>query len=86
MGNPFNRSNHARMGSTARTDQNQGGGNKKAGLVPTMALTQASAIAYNVRHLPKSMAVMKITVFPNVKPSRPVDGRPLNYIGQGGNY
>lgn len=79
MGNPFKRTNGARMGSTVQTVQNQGGGNKKAGLVPTMAMTEAKTIAYNVRHLPKSAAVMKITLFPNVKQSRPIQIRPGNY-------
>jgi len=29
--NPFRKSNHSRMGSSAYTDSNQGGGSKKAG-------------------------------------------------------
>jgi hypothetical protein len=79
MGNPFKRTNGARMGSTVQTVQNQGGGDKKAGLVPTMNLTEAKNIAYNVRHLPQSAAVMKINLYKNVKPSRPIYIRPTNY-------
>ena len=79
MGNPFKNTNGARMGSTVQTVQNQGGGDKKAGLVPTMAMTESRWISYNVRHLTKTAAVMKITLFPNVKQSRPIQIRPGNY-------
>ena len=59
------------------SNQNQGGGNKKAGLVPTATLTEETWIAYNINGLPKSNAFMNITVNPNVRPSRPVGSRPM---------
>lgn len=67
-------------------NQNQGGGPKKAGLVPTADIPVAVFVAYKNRHLPQPMSFMRLTVNPNVKPSRPIYGRPQNYIGQGGNY
>jgi len=67
-------------------NQNQGGGPKKAGLAPTADIPAAAFIAYSNRHLPKPLSVMRFTVNPNVKQSRPIYGRPINYIGQGGNY
>jgi len=73
---PFNTSNHSRMGSTAITVQNQGGGSKKAGLVPTMNMTMATFIAYKIRHLPQSQKVMSMNLYKNVRPSRPIGIRP----------
>jgi hypothetical protein len=67
-------------------NQNQGGGPKKAGLAPVANIPAATFIAYSNRHLPKPLSVMRFTVNPNVKQSRPIYGRPQNYIGQGGNY
>lgn len=37
QGNPFSTSYRSSMGSNATTDQNQGGGAKKAGLFPSVA-------------------------------------------------
>jgi hypothetical protein len=76
---PFNTSNHSRMGSTARTVQDQGGGSKKAGLVPTMNMTMSRWIAYNVRGLPKSQKVMSMNLYSNVRQSRPIGIRPDNW-------
>jgi hypothetical protein len=76
---PFNTSNNSNMGSNATTVQNQGGGSKKAGLVPTMNLTMATAIAYNVRHLPQSQNVMRMNLYRNVRQSRPIYVRPANW-------
>lgn len=67
-------------------NQNQGGGSKKAGLVPVMKMTSAINIAYTNRGLPKSMGVMKLPLVSTVKQSRPVQTRPQNWIGMGGNY
>ena len=67
-------------------NQPQGGGPKKAGLVPTATGPYGMFINYKVRHLPQSRATMAITMFPNVRQSRPISGRPENYIGSGGNY
>lgn len=86
MGNPFRRSNHARLTSTARTNQNQGGGNKKAGLVPTAVLPAAVWIGYRNRGLPKSAVQMAFTLNPRVQQSRPIGGNPLNYYGKFDKY
>ena len=67
-------------------NQNQGGGNKKAGLVPTMRMTSAMWIGLTNRGLPKSMNVMKLPLISTVKQSRPTQVRPQNWIGMGGNY
>ena len=66
--------------------QNQGGGDKKAGLVPLMAMTSARWIGYNNRGLPKPMSVMKLPLVSKVQQSRPIQTRPQNWIGMGGNY
>lgn len=62
-------------------NQNQGGGDKKAGLAPSVMKTTASTIAFRNRGLPKSRLAMTITLFPKVHQSRPIDGRPVNYTG-----
>jgi hypothetical protein len=80
-GNPFRSRNKARMGSISRTNQNQGGGEKKAGLPPTMALTQQRNLAFRHRHpilLP--MSVLIKTANPNVNPTRPIGSIPKNYV------
>tara|TARA_B100000927_G_C16209373_1_gene366909 strand:+ start:341 stop:574 length:234 start_codon:yes stop_codon:yes gene_type:complete len=59
------------------TNQNQGGGDKKAGLVPTETASVATTVAYNVRGLPKSLNMMTVTANPNVRQSRPIGIRPL---------
>lgn len=59
------------------TNQNQGGGDKKAGLVPTETASVATAISYKVKGLPKSLNVMTVTVNPNVRQSRPIGIRPM---------
>ena len=50
------------------------GGSKKAGLVPA-ATSTATRIDYSVRGLPQLASVMATTLFPNVKPSRPISMR-----------
>lgn len=67
-------------------NQNQGGGDKKAGLAPTAILPSAKYIAYRNRGLPKSMDVMKLPLVSTVRQSRPIATRPENWIGMGGNY
>ena len=59
------------------TNQNQGGGDKKAGLVPTETASVAAAISYKVKGLPKSLNVMTVTANPNVRQSRPIGIRPM---------
>ena len=58
------------------SNQNQGGGDKKAGRVPN-GLTEATNVAYTVNGLPKSNAFMAIPANPNVRPSRPIGSRPM---------
>lgn len=76
----MNASNRSRNVNSI-ANQNQGGGSKKAGLVPLATATRASQIAFHERGLPKSRRVMMITMFPKVRQSRPIDGRPVNYTG-----
>ena len=82
MGNPFRRSNNARLSSTARTNQNQGGGVKKAGLPPTAAVPAAKWLGYKHRGLPLSGVRMAFTANPNVKPSHGIGAKPQNYYGK----
>lgn len=61
------------MGSNTVTTQTQGGGNKKAGFGRPMAYTQATRVAFEGRGKGiNNLALMKLTVNPNVKPSRPI--------------
>ena len=81
----MNGSKKARYESSI-VNQNQGGGNKKAGLVPTAILPAAKWIGYRNRGQPRSMAVMKLPLVSTVRPSRPIGTLPQNWIGMGGNY
>lgn len=54
-GNPFSASNRNVMGSNAWTDQNQGGGSKKAGLAPRVGLDSWGKIYYNERGLTNTL-------------------------------
>ena len=67
-------------------NQNQGGGDKKAGLVPVMKMTSVINIAYNTRGYPKSMAVMKLPLVSTVKQSRPIQTRPQVWNGAFGTH
>lgn len=63
-------------GSRARymssiTNMPQGGGNMKAGMVP-YARTSAVMVAYRERAYPQLMSVMQTTMYPGVRPSRPI--------------
>jgi len=71
----MNASKRSRLASSI-SNQNQGGGDKKAGRVPN-GLTEATNIAYAINGLPKSNAFMAITANPNVRPSRPIGSRPM---------
>ena len=55
-------------------NQPQGGGNSKAGLIPTAILTSASRVAFRNRGQPKSLPVMQFTLFPKAVESRPTGG------------
>jgi hypothetical protein len=81
-GNPFRaKASRSRLGSTARTNGNQGGGEKKAGLPPTMRLTQASNLAFRHRHpILLSMASLIQTANPRVNPTHPISSQPKNFL------
>ena len=82
-GNPFRRSNSAKLTtSSARTNQNQGGGNKKAGLVPTAVMPTAVWRAYRAHAQPKPMSVMRMPLTTNVRPGRPIGSNSVNYYGK----
>jgi hypothetical protein len=81
----FRGSNKAQMGSNSQTVQNQGGGKKKAGLGRPMAYTSASHVAFKNRGKGiNNLATMRLTVNPNVNPSRPISsmgmGAPNTYF------
>jgi len=71
----MNGAKRARYASSI-SNQNQGGGSKKAGRVPN-GLTEATNVAYAIHALPKSNEVMAITANPNVRQSRPIGSRPM---------
>lgn len=83
MPTPFsNKASHSLTArSSARTNVNQGGGNKKAGLVPTAILTRATWLGYKHRGLPRTAVQMAFTANPRVNPSKPISGKPQNYYG-----
>ena len=62
----------ANYGSTV--NQPQGGGNSKAGLIPTAILSSASRVAFANRGQPRSLKFMMTTVFPKAVESRPTGG------------
>ncbi len=72
----MNGAKRARYASSI-SNQNQGGGNKKAGQVPTGTLTEERWLAYRGAGLPRSNAFMSTTVNPNVRQSRPIGSRPM---------
>ena len=64
------------------TNRNQGGGDKKAGLVPRVGKDYMFAVYAP----PTSLKQLSFTMFPNTRSSRPITGVPKNYIGDGGRY
>ena len=64
------------------TTQNQGGGNKKAGLVPTETASVAQATAYRVSGYPKSVHFMMRDLYPGQPKcmARPIGLRPMTYF------
>jgi len=68
----WSRSNRAQMGSTAITDQNQGGGSKKAGFPYIVGRTSWSSIAITNISLQRAMT----TKLPLANPSRGIGNRP----------
>ena len=71
----MNGSNRVRS-MASLTNQNQGGGPKKAGLVPTEAISTAQRETYAARGYLKPLSTMQFTMNPKVKQSRPVWVRP----------
>ncbi len=67
----------ANYGSTV--NQNQGGGSKKAGTVPTANESVATKLAFDHYGYPKSVYVMSLTKFPNTRESRPIGSLATNY-------
>ena len=60
--------------ASSLSNQNQGGGNAKAGLVPK-ATSAAGLIAFKVRHLPQPMSFMMLPLNNNVRKSRSIGMR-----------
>jgi hypothetical protein len=58
-------------------NQNQGGGSKKAGLVPLATKTEAKMIALRTRGYPQSRKFMSMTINPRVSQSANI-GRRMN--------
>ena len=54
------------------TNQNTGGGNKKAGFPPAIGVTTSMQLSLRDRHLPQTAKTLAITVNPKVSPSRPI--------------
>ena len=77
--NPFRKSNHSRMGSSAYTDSNQGGGSKKAGFPYQIGRPYGSSIIFNATDpfAGKCCTLTKINTlrFPLAKQSRPIGSR-----------
>jgi len=75
QGNMFSASNHARMFSNAITDQNQGGGDKKAGF-PHM-IGRDSWTSIYLKNTSQNLKVLQFTVNPHVRQSRGVGHGPF---------
>lgn len=84
-GNMFSRSNRAQMMSSYLIDQNQGGGDKKAGLVPRVAKDHMFAV-YTSSNATFPLSMWRKNRGPQANQTRPIQGRPENYIGAGGRY
>ena len=63
-------SNRSRMGSNVYTDQNQGGGNAKAGFPHIIGRDHWTSIY--LRNTSQNLTVLKFTINPNVRQSRGV--------------
>lgn len=78
MANFMNSSNRAQaMVSSHATNQNQGGGDKKAGFPYIVGRGQWTNIAFYYNSPP--LKTLQFTVNPNVRQSRPVYLRPSSY-------
>jgi len=82
----MNSSNRAGFVSSATTNQNQGGGEKKAGFPYIVGRTQWTNIALQTNNNGNgvcncSLKTLRFTANPNVRQSRPVYLRPQSYPG-----
>jgi len=74
----FSSSNRSQMGSNYITDVQQGGGNKKAGLIPLVGKDSWAAVAYGTKNAGtsssacRSLKCMQFTANASVHQSRPV--------------
>lgn len=75
QGNPFSSSSRYQMGSNATTDQNQGGGSKKAGFPYQIGRESWSSIY--LRNTSQNLKVLQFTVNPNVRQSRGIGHGPF---------
>jgi len=74
-----NKGIHSSFNTTASLTINQGGGDKKAGLKPTMAMTMWRNIAYNQPSAgANNLTVLTYTVNPHVNQSRGIGHLPIN--------
>lgn len=87
MANFMNKSNRAGFVSSATVNQNQGGGDKKAGFPYIVGRTQWTNIAFQTNNNNKdgktcncSLKSLQFTANPNVKQSRPTQIRPINFM------
>jgi len=64
----WSRSNRSRMGSNARTDQNQGGGEKKAGFPHMIGREHFTSLFI----IDKPLSFLRMTKLPLANPSRPI--------------
>jgi len=60
------------------TNQNQGGGSKKAGFPYEIGRSSWTTISFNERGYPATFAFMSKTVNPNVRQNRPAQGPYIN--------
>lgn len=84
----WSRSNRASMGSNVYTDQNQGGGNKKAGFPHMIGRDSWTSIAFNMTNVPgghcAKLSCFMTTKLPLANVSRPIGGDVRNlYFSKG---
>ena len=70
QGNPFASSSRSQMGSQAITNQNQGGGEKKAGFPYIVGRDSWSSIY--LHNTSQRLPTLRMTLFPKVRQSRPI--------------
>ena len=65
--------------SASRLNQNQGGGSKKAGFPYIIGRDTNTRIAFAERGMIRPLHVFTIPLVSNVRQSRPVSSRPMNF-------